>query len=204
MSRTSETSHSQRRVLTLLGAGMAISLLGDATLYTVLPSPAIAAQAGVTLAMVGVLLGVNRAVRLAFNSPVGLLYDRLPRRRLLVASMGLGTLSSVIYALGAGFWPLFAGRVLWGLAWSLLWIGGNTVVLDLSTDQNRGRLSGLFQMWFFLGVGLASFLGGLFTDLLGHLPEGMLGMDPHNPQDVHQDGLAYPAVLALDVVGPVH
>jgi MFS family permease len=167
MSRISNTSPSSRRVLTLLGSGMAISLLGDATLYTVLPSAEIAAQAGVTLAVVGILLGVNRAVRLVFNGPIGALYDRLPRRGLLVTSLGLGTLSSMIYALGVGFWPLFAGRVLWGLAWSLMWIGGNTVVLDISTDVDRGRLSGLFQMWFFLGVALTSFLGGMFTDVLG-------------------------------------
>lgn len=167
MSRISNSLPSSRRVLTLLGSGMAISLLGDATLYTVLPSTEIAAEAGVTLAMVGILLGVNRAVRLVFNGPIGALYDRMPRRGLLIIALALGTLSSMIYAFTRGFWPLFAGRVLWGLAWSLLWIGGNTVVLDISREVDRGRLSGLFQMWFFLGVALSSFLGGMFTDILG-------------------------------------
>lgn len=166
---------SPQRVLTLLGVGTAISLLGDATLYAVLPNPSIASQAGVTLAMVGVLLGVNRATRLAMNGPVGLLYDRLPRRGLLVSSLGLGTISSLIYAMGSGFWPLFAGRVAWGMAWSLLSIGGNAVVLDVSTDENRGRHSGQYQMWFFIGVALASFLGGLFTDLFGFRPGLGLG-----------------------------
>ena len=37
-------SASPRKVLTLLGIGTAISLLGDATLYTVLPDPNIASQ----------------------------------------------------------------------------------------------------------------------------------------------------------------
>ncbi len=156
-----------QRVLFLLGLGTAVSLLGDATLYTVLPDPEIASQVGVSLAMVGILLGVNRAVRLVLNGPVGLLYDRMPRRGLLVTSLFLGTLSSVIYAIGSGFWPLFVGRVLWGLAWSLLWVGGNTVILDISTDENRGRFSGQYQMWFFLGVASSSFLGGLLTDRLG-------------------------------------
>ncbi len=40
-------------------------------------------------------------------------------------------------------------------------------MLDISTDENRGRHSGQYQMWFFLGVAAASFLGGLFTDLFG-------------------------------------
>ena len=151
----------------LLGIGTAISLLGDATLYTVLPDPTIASQVGITLTMVGFLLGVNRAIRLVLNSPVGLLYDRLPRRGLLVTSLFLGALSSVIYAVGTGFWPLLIGRISWGVAWSLLWIGGNAVILDISTDENRGRYSGQYQMWFFSGVAASSFLGGLFTDLFG-------------------------------------
>jgi MFS family permease len=68
----------------LLGIGIAISLLGDATLYTVLPHPDISTQLGITLSMVGLLLGANRATRLVLNSPVGILYDRMPRRGLLI------------------------------------------------------------------------------------------------------------------------
>ncbi len=155
------------RIITLLGMGTAISLLGDSTLYTVLPHPSVASQVGVSLAMVGVLLGVNRGVRLLLNGPVGLLYDRMPRRPLMIASLGIGSISCMIYAIGSGFWPLFAGRALWGLAWSLLWIGGNAVVLDISTPEDRGRLSGKFQMWFFVGVASTALLGGLMTDLFG-------------------------------------
>lgn len=158
---------SPRRVLIPLGIGTVISLLGDATLYTVLPNPTIAAGAGVTLAQVGILLGANRAARLLTNGPVGLLYDRLPRRALMVFSLIAGALSSVLYATGTGFFPLLMGRVLWGFAWSLLWIGGNTMVLDISNDQTRGRYAGRYQMWFYLGVASASLCGGLFTDWLG-------------------------------------
>ena len=68
------------RVLWPLGLGTALSLLGDATLYTVLPIHA--ADAGVTLTAVGILLGANRAIRLFLNGPAGLAYDRWPRRRL--------------------------------------------------------------------------------------------------------------------------
>jgi MFS family permease len=155
------------RVLVPLGIGIAFSLLGDSTLYTVLPKPEIANQAGVTLALVGILLGVNRAVRLGFNVIAGALYDRFSRRWLMIGSLSIGTISTVLYATSTGFWSLLIGRVLWGAAWSGLWIGGTAVVLDIADEQNRGRLSGQFQMWFFLGVGLSAFLGGLFTDTFG-------------------------------------
>jgi DHA1 family multidrug resistance protein-like MFS transporter len=167
MSHSKPPSVSAQRTLTLLGIGTAISLLGDATLYTVLPNPAIAAQLGITLWMVGVLLAANRAVRLVLNAMMGALYDRLPRRGLLVASLFIGTISNLLYALGSGFWPLLVGRVAWGLAWALLWIGGNAVVLDISTEADRGRNSGRYQLWFMFGVAFSSLAGGALTDVLG-------------------------------------
>ena len=57
-----KTKRSPGFILNLLGIGSAISLLGDATLYTVLPHPDISAQLGITLSMVGLLLGANRAI----------------------------------------------------------------------------------------------------------------------------------------------
>ncbi len=110
--------HRPNIVLTPLGIGLALSLLGDATLYAVLPSPEIARQAGLTLAMVGFLMGINRLVRLLFNGMAGWIYDRLPRRPLMLISLGIGTLSTAVYAFGSGPFTLTAGRMLWGLAWS--------------------------------------------------------------------------------------
>lgn len=162
-----QTQRSTKFIIHLLGFGTAISLLGDATLYTVLPHPEISAQLGITLSMVGLLLGANRAVRLLINGPIGILYDRLPRRGLLVSALALGAGSSIFYAVGSGFWPLFLGRVLWGLAWSLLWVGGNSVILDISSPENRGKNSGVYQMWFIIGVASSSFLGAVLTDRFG-------------------------------------
>lgn len=178
--QTTQPNFSPRRVLTIMGIGTAVSLLGDATLYTVLPNPTIANQIGISLGMVGILLGANRAIRVLINGPLGMLYDRLPRRSLMVTSLVLGTLANLSYAVGTGFWPIFVGRVVWGIAWAMLWIGGTAVVLDISNDENRGRFSGRYQMWFFVGVAFSSFTGGLLTDLLGFrgamwLTSGVIG-----------------------------
>jgi len=89
-------------ILTPLGIGLMLSLLGDSTLYAVLPAEAIATQAGVTLAMVGLLLGANRLARLLFNNTAGWLYDRLPRRPLMLISLAIGTCATVFYAAGSG------------------------------------------------------------------------------------------------------
>ena len=154
------------RVLLPLGLGTALSLMGDATLYTVLPTHM--ADAGITLGGVGVILGVNRAVRLFLNGPAGVAYDHWPRRRLYVPALFVGALSTAIYAATRGFWPLFIGRLLWGLAWSGIWVGGATMILDVSTEGDRGRWTGLYQTWFFLGSALGSLSGGALTDCLGY------------------------------------
>ena len=165
---TAPARSTHNRVLVPLGIGLALSLFGDATLYTVLARPEIAAQAGVTLAMVGLLLGINRFVRILFNGPAGLLYDRLPRRQLMVASLAVGALSTLLYALVSGPLGMLIARALWGLAWSGIWIGSSTIALDISGPDDRGRVNGQLQMWFYLGVAVTSFAGGLFTDLFGY------------------------------------
>jgi MFS family permease len=154
------------RVLFPLGLGTALSLMGDATLYTVLPTHT--AEAGITLAAVGIILSANRWIRLFLNGPIGILYDRSSRKLLFIPALFIGAFSTAIYASWSGFWPLLAGRLIWGLAWVGIWVGGSTIILDATTDKNRGRWTGYYQTWFFLGVALGAFIGGLLTDLLGY------------------------------------
>lgn len=159
-------THLPARVLFPLGLGTALSLMGDSALYTVLPTHTV--DAGIALGSVGIILGVNRAIRVLLNGPAGLAYDRWPRRRLFVPALFIGALSTAIYAATRGFWPLLVGRLLWGLAWSGIWVGGTTIILDVTTSQDRGRWMGLYQTWFFLGGALGALGGGLLTDRLGY------------------------------------
>ncbi len=154
------------KILFVLGVGTAFSLMGDATLYVVLPTHAV--DAGVTLAMVGILLGVNRAVRLVFNTISGWLYDHFSQQRLFLLGLSIGAFSTVCYAFARGFWLLLIGRVFWGMAWSLIWVGGGLIVLNFTTESQRGRRTGFYQTWFFLGGGIGAFVGGVLTDLAGY------------------------------------
>ena len=155
-----------RRALLAVSVGTCLSLMGDASLYAVLPTHA--ADAGISLASVGALLSANRFIRLLLNGPGGVVYDRGRRRRLFVSAMFIGAFSTALYGLTRGFWPLMLGRLLWGLAWVGIWIGGNTIVLDVARDENRGRWVGLYHISFFLGSAGGSLLGGFLTDRLGY------------------------------------
>lgn len=158
-------SNHQRALLSISFA-TSLSLLGDTAMYTVLPSHY--STIGITLASVGVLLSANRFIRVFLNGPVGILTDRWPRRWVFVPAVFLGGISTAIYALSGSFWPLMAGRLIWGLAWAGIWVSGNAIVLDISNDQNRGMFVGRYQFAFFLGAASGSVLGGVLTDLLGY------------------------------------
>jgi MFS family permease len=158
----------QARLLLPLGLGMALSLTGDSTLYAVLPNQTDAV--GIPLAAVGVLLGANRLIRIPGNLLAGALNDRLGRRRLFLLGLVLGIVSTLSYSVARGFWPLLGGRLLWGTAWALINVGGYTMVVDSSTPADRGRMTGLYQMAFMLGLAISPLLGGTLTDAVGFRP----------------------------------
>jgi MFS family permease len=148
-----------------LGTAMALSLTGDLTMYAVLANQI--DVVGIGLGVVGLLLGVNRMIRIPGNLVAGVLYDRSRRRPLFLVGLSLGIVSTLSYGLVRGFWPLLFGRILWGIAWSLINVGGYTMILDRSTRADRGRMTGLYQMAFMLGLTLSPILGGVLTDALG-------------------------------------
>jgi MFS family permease len=159
------TSVNQRALLTV-SIATGLSLLGDSAMYTVLPSHY--NSLGITLASVGILLSINRFIRVFLNGPIGILTDRWPRRWVFVPAVFLGALSTAIYALSGSFWMLIVGRLIWGLAWSGIWVSGNAIVLDISSEKNRGMFIGRYQFAFFLGAASGALLGGLLTDLVGY------------------------------------
>jgi MFS family permease len=156
------------RVVIPLGLAVCLSLLGDLTLYAVLVTQLDAL--GLSLAAVGVLLSVNRLVRIPGNLVAGILFDRWGRRPLFLVGMTLGVLSTASYGLARGFWPFLLARAAWGVAWTLINIGGRTIALDVSTDADRGRVTGFYQAWMWAGFALGPLLGGILTDRIGFRP----------------------------------
>jgi MFS family permease len=166
-------SRRQARLLVPLGIAVSLSLPGDQTLYAVLPTQA--STVGISLSLVGVLLGINRVVRIPGNPIAGLLYDRWGRRRLFLLGLLLGILSTASYAVARNASHWLAGRLLWGIAWSLINVGGFTMALDMAGDHDRGRVIGLYQLSYLLGLSFSPVLGGLLTDFLGFRPALLVG-----------------------------
>lgn len=141
------------------------TLPGDSLLYAVLPI--VWADLGLELWMVGVLLSANRFVRLATNPLAGWLVGLVGMRRPFIAAVLVSALTTAAYGLGSGFALLLAARLVWGVCWSFLRLGGYLAALGAADPERRG-----FALGFYAGVAsggtlLAVLFGGLLTDLLG-------------------------------------
>jgi len=149
-----------------LALAYSLALLGDQMLYVFLPSHP--AAAGIAAASLGIVLSANRFVRLGANSLGGLLSDRLGRRRPYLLGMALALASTTGYLLSSSFWPLLLWRIVWGIAFALISVGGVAIMLDLSTSEDRGRTVGTYQSLLQLGTLLGLVLSGVLTDWLGY------------------------------------
>ncbi|NOZ49449.1 MAG: MFS transporter [Chloroflexi bacterium] len=156
------------RLILPLGFAVAMSLFGDLTLYAVLVTQL--DVVGLSLAAVGVMLGINRLIRIPGNPLTGVLLDRFGRRRLFILGMTLGVISTAGYALVYGFWPFLTMRLLWGTAWTLINVGGMTMMLDISTAANRGRLLGTYNTWVLAGLAAGPLVGGFLVGKYGFRP----------------------------------
>ncbi len=99
----------------------AAALLGDTLLYSALPVNA--ARLGLDALAVGLVLSLNRWVRLITNPVAARLYGRVPAGALILAALALGVLSTATYALPAMLLLFLVARCVWGMSWSLLRLG---------------------------------------------------------------------------------
>lgn len=163
-SETTNESEKRRRFV-LTSVIVALSLLGDALLYALLPSRPEAF--GLRVWQVGILLGANRLVRLVTNEMAGRLVRRSHSNQPLYWAVIAGSLITASYALPIGFWGLLAARLAWGACWSLFRVEGYLAALAISTNRTRGRIFAAYQAITRIGQGGGVLVGGLLADTIG-------------------------------------
>ncbi|MBA2940890.1 MFS transporter [Paenibacillus sp. CGMCC 1.16610] len=155
-----------QRPVTIIAVVTALSLLGDSMLYIVLPI--YWREVGLhALWEVGVLLSINRFIRLPMTPLIGLLYKRMSLRTGLILAIVLAAATTIGYSMFKGFIIWLVLRSLWGIAWSFLRMGGYLTVIRYSDDTNRGHLMGRYNGIFRLGSLIGMLVGGVLVPLVG-------------------------------------
>lgn len=154
------------RPVVLLAAVTALCLVGDSMLYVALPVHW--EEFGLTsLWQAGVLLSVNRLVRLPLNPAVSRLYRRISARSGMLLAAALAAATTVGYGLAGSFAALIVLRALWGLAWTFLRLGAYFTVLTTADDSSQGRAMGMYNGLMRTGSLFGMLLGGVLADTWG-------------------------------------
>jgi len=153
-----------RQVL-FVASATAFSLLGDQFLYAVLPS--YYDELGLLPIHVGILLSVNRWVRLLTNPLAERMYRRWPTGLVVATAFGLGSLLAVVYGAVSAFVVLLLARILWGLCWSFIRQAGIMTVVEGAVSGHVGRNMGFYNGISRLGSLVGMVGGGLAHDLVG-------------------------------------
>lgn len=154
------------RLARVMAAMTAFCLIGDTMLYIALPL--CWRQCGLdALWQVGVLLAVNRLVRLPLNPLVRRLYARISRRTGMLLAVLLAAGTTLLYGVAQSFAVWLLLRCLWGLAWTLLRLGALFALAEASDKANRGYLMGSYNGLVRLGSLAGMLGGGLLADLFG-------------------------------------
>lgn len=143
----------------------ALCILGDSMLYVVLPTHW--KEVGLTsLWEVGVLLSVNRFIRVPLNPIVSWLYQRLSHRKGIILAVILSAIATASYGM-SGFWFLLLMRAIWGIAWTFLRLGAYFFIVNISGEENRGHYMGIYNGIFRLGSLVGMLVGGIIADNYG-------------------------------------
>ena len=157
---------SARRQVITFALITAACVAADAMLYVTLPVHWKEAGLG-SLWEVGVVLSLNRLARLPLNPIMGWVYSRVSIKSCTVFAALLALLIPLGYAAASGLAAWAALRVLWGLAWSLLKLGGLFTVMQAAGEHDRGYFIGLYTGTYRLGNLLGMLGGGLLADAMG-------------------------------------
>ena len=139
-------------------------MAGDAMIYCLLPvTPE---SFNITVFQIGILLSVNRFVRLITNEISTSVVTRLNSDKPLVIAVCLSTFITLGYAIPWGFWWLLFLRILWGGCFSLLRIEGYIAALRYSNRETLSRYMAWHETIKGQIYGIVTIVSGVLADLI--------------------------------------
>lgn len=128
-------------------------------------------------AFLGLLMSLMSLSSLVLGLPMGLLTDRMGRKRAMLLGSGLSSAAGLILLVSPLDWPLVLSAVALGAGNALYMAAGPAFMAENTTDDQRATLFSLRQgVWMlvsFAGSALGGPLPGLFAALLNTPPEGL-------------------------------
>jgi len=164
------------KAVAILCAFYAMAIL-DRVILSMMIGP-IKADLGINDFQFGLLLGLSFALTYVIcGIPFGMLADRYPRRRIILAGLLIWSTATIGCGFVGGFAALFLMRMLVGVGEAALSPAAIPLIADLFPPDKRSLPLSLYQAATHVGSALALICGGLLIDTLSRSSEriGLLG-----------------------------
>ena len=162
-----------REVWWLIGAN-AIVALGYGLVAPVLPD--LARHFGVSVEAATLVITAFAVMRLLAAPPTGLLVQRLGERRIYISGLFIVALTTVACGFAHTYWQLLVYRALGGVGSTMFFVSALGLMIRISPQNARGRVSGMFAGAFLVGSVAGPVLGNLTAGLGLRAPFFMYGV----------------------------
>ena len=164
------TSFHDRSLSAASQAGL-VNNLNDGLAWGLLP--VLFTSAGLSVAQVGILAAVYPAVWGAGQLITGAASDRLGRKWLIVAGMGVQAGALILTGTETGFLPWLLAAILLGAGTALVYPTLLAAVGDVAHPAWRAQAVGVYRLWRDTGFAVGALLAGLLADAFG-IPAAIL------------------------------
>ncbi|MGE6631669.1 MFS transporter [Bacillus sp. NPDC077027] len=154
----------RRKQVVFISLITALSMIGDSMLYIVLPI--YWREIGLSsIWEVGVLLSINRLIRIPLNPVVWWLYRYMSIKKGILIAILLAASTTMLYGI-SGFWLFLLCRCTWGISWTLLRMSGMRIIAEMDATS-QGQFAGLYNGLYRLGSLFGMLFGGILASVIG-------------------------------------
>jgi MFS family permease len=129
--------------------------------------PMVAAEIGATDFQIGLIISSYGAIYCFFPMIAGRISDRIGRKASMLISFSVYLFVSLSFAYGRKIWILMAAGVLQGISLAFLWPAISSLIVELSTKENKGKNIDIYMSAWNLGAIVGPFLGGILYHFFG-------------------------------------
>jgi MFS family permease len=158
------TTYRERALSACSQAGL-VNNLNDGVAWGLFPI--YFAREGLSIAAVGILMGIYPAVWSIGQIATGALSDRVGRKWLIAGGMGVQAAGIGLVAGTSGFGPWALGSVLLGLGTAMVYPTLLAAVSDVADPSWRASAIGTYRFWRDTGFALGAIAAGLLADAFG-------------------------------------
>ena len=142
---------------------MAVFTLGNSSDFFVILR---AQNLGAPLFQIVMMLVLWNAAEAAFSLPMGILSDRLGRRRVIIVGWFIYALTYLGFAVSSSIWQIWLLFAFYGIYYGIVQGVARAFVADLAPEEKRGTAYGLYHGVVGLSLVAASLIAGVLWDVV--------------------------------------